>query len=69
MMSTDMVEVCVAGYREQTALADQRNLFAQTDHTHTGIDQQVPIAAAYMPDIAAIKRFDMGFENMRDAGT
>src|SRR5262249_23110904 len=49
------------------AAAQQRYLFAQADHAHAGIDQQVAIAAAHMPDVAAVVVLDMRLVDPGDA--
>ena len=62
-----VVEMGVAGDGDQLLLGDQRNVRAQADDTPAGIDQQVAVAAAQVPEIAAVEFLDVGLVDPGDA--
>ena len=65
VVAGDVVEVGVAGDGDQRLLGDERDVLAQADHAPAAVDQQVAVAAAHMPEVAAVEFLD---ERLVDPG-
>ena len=63
MMAADMIEMAVAGDAEERLLRLQRNMPVEANNAQAGIEQQIALAAAHMPHVAADIRNDMGRED------
>ena len=66
-MAGDVVEMRVAGHGDQRPLGHERDVLAQADHAPAGIDQQVAVAAAQMPEVAAVEFLDVRLVDPGDA--
>ena len=66
-MAADMVEMAVAGDGDQRPLPEHSDLAAQADHAHARIEQQITVATAHMPDVAALERLDLRLVVQGDA--
>ncbi len=58
VVAADVVEMGVAGNRQQWPLGNQRHLAAEADMAKSAVEQQIAIAAAHVPDVAAEERLD-----------
>ncbi len=67
VMSAHMVEMAVTGYAQHLAFGQQADVAAQGHDAETRIEQQVALAAAYMPHVAAHAGVDERFPDQRDA--
>jgi hypothetical protein len=67
MVAADMVEMRVAGQRQNALGAQPWQLRQQINNPETAVDQQVVLAAPDVPDIAAIKRIDVVLEDVSDS--
>jgi hypothetical protein len=65
VMIADMIKVGMTCHAGHLALADQRNMGPQAKMTEARIEQQVAIAPAHMPHVAAIEGLDPWFMNER----
>ena len=65
IMAADVIEMRVAGDRNQFAFRHQRNVLTEADHAHTTVEQHIPIAPAHVKHVAAVKLFD---ERLIDKG-
>lgn len=55
VVAGDMVEVGVAGHRQQRSFGEPGQLLAQADQTGAAVHQHVALAALDMPHVAAIE--------------
>src|ERR1700722_3182756 len=67
VMAADMIEMGVAGNADEGALADQRHMVTQAEMAEAGVDEQISVAAAHMPDVATVEGFDPRLVNQCDA--
>ena len=67
VMGADMIEMGMAGDGQNRSFGQEGDLLPQAYDAHAGIDQQVAVAPAHMPDIAAIERLDVRFPDMGHA--
>ena len=65
-MSADMVLMGMGGNGQQGFLEETARGFSEACHTHAGIDQQIAVAPADMPDVAAHERHDMRLPQQGD---
>ena len=56
-----VIEMAVARHAENRLFAEQGDVLAQGRHAHPGIEQQIPVAAAHVPDVAAYVGIDVRF--------
>src|SRR3990167_6804777 len=61
MVAGDMVEVAMAGHRQQRFLGEPGQLLTQADQARAGVDQHIALAALHMPHIAAVEGPYIGF--------
>ena len=66
MMPADVIEMRVGRHRQHGLLQQMARRFAQAHHAHAGVDDQIALAAAHMPDIAAHERHDMRLPQQGD---
>ena len=66
MVAAHMIGVGMGGDGRDRLVDQRRDGFPQAHDAHAGVDQQVPVAAAQMPDIAAHERDDMGLPQQGD---
>ena len=66
VVAAHMVEVAVAGDAEQRLLGHQRHLLLEAQHAHAGIEQQVPVAPADVPHVAAHVGVHVGLPDQGD---
>ena len=66
VVAAPVVEMTVGGQAHDGALAQLGDLGAQGAHAHAGVDQEVAVAAADVPDVAADELVDVGLEDEGD---
>jgi hypothetical protein len=67
VVAADMVEMGVARDTDEGALLDERHMLAQAEMAEAGVDEQIPVAAADVPDVAAEEGFDPRLVDQRHA--
>ena len=67
MVAADVVEMGVARNAGERALGDQRHMGAQAEMAEARIEQQVAVAPAHMPHVAAVEGLDPRFVDQRHA--
>ncbi|MDT4854281.1 hypothetical protein FQZ97_885750 [compost metagenome] len=67
VVAGDMVEMGMAGHRQQGAPGEPGQLLAQADKARTGVDQQVLVAALHVPEVAAVEGPHVGLADQADA--
>ena len=66
MQTTDVIEVGVRRDGQRLAGRDFGENRAQRREAESGIDQQIAVAAAYVPDVAADEGIDIRLDDLRD---
>nr|GFD17637.1 hypothetical protein [Tanacetum cinerariifolium] len=66
VVTADVVQMHMAGHRTDALAEEVLRRLAQAADAHAGVDHDVLIAPANVPDIAAQPRGDMGFGDQRD---
>ena len=66
VVAADVVKVGVRGECKHRPFRQRRHRITQGHHAQAGIDQQVAITTAYVPDVTAQIGADMGFGDQGD---
>jgi hypothetical protein len=66
VVAADVVVVTVGGHGGDRLVDQVGQLVAERHHAHAGVDHQVAVASAYVPDVAAHQRDDVRLPQQRD---
>ena len=67
VMAADVVVVAVRGDCGDRLVEQVGHLLGEAHHAHSGVDDQVAVAALHVPDVAAHERNHVRFPQQRDA--